>query len=262
MRGVSLRCPMRLRDVRIGAITTYCFIAWQKHYSHTIDHLFTWRRVFITLPLEVVLIRNIYQTCHKNTLGRGRYVVRTTTTVVNLVTWWRIVLVGYLKTKNQLHNLFIVQCDDRVIGNDKLPWPVSISFHDKRGWRLHAWFLFDGRKTRHQDTNQRLQRLQGKSGVLVSLNPSVRTLALTQTSTRNLPWGIKAASVKRWQHCRLKSWQPQPPGALGEYQGKYKKSFTLCLFKPFLANTRIISYSRSRLLPFAPFPVHNLGKFA
>ena len=111
-------------------------------------------------------------------------------------------------------------------------------------------------------TKETLQLLQGKSGVLVPLNPSVRTMALTQTSTRNLPWGTNAASVKGCQHCRLKSWQPQPPVALGEYLSMYKNSFTLRLFKPFLENTRIISYSRSWLLPFAHFPVHNLGKFA
>jgi len=62
-------------------------------------------------------------------------------------------------------------------------------------------------------------------------NPSGRTLALgltqplTETSARNISWGIKATGAYGWQPLPLSSadcleiWEPQPPGTLRVCQG-------------------------------------------
>ena len=70
------------------------------------------------------------------------------------------------------------------------------------------------------------------------LNPSGQTMALgstqlvTEMSTSDLPWGVKATGAWGWKPCHLyvptmKILAPQPPGALGAYLGLYMDSFTL-----------------------------------
>jgi hypothetical protein len=59
------------------------------------------------------------------------------------------------------------------------------------------------------------------------------TQPLTETRTRGLPCGVKMAGAYSWKayHFRVqivwKSWEPQPPGALGVSPGLHEVRFHL-----------------------------------
>jgi len=72
------------------------------------------------------------------------------------------------------------------------------------GMWWHIWF-------RHCGTNQKVKGSipDGVIGIFHWHNPSVHTTALgltqplTEMSTRNISWGVKATSMKGWQPCHL-----------------------------------------------------------
>jgi hypothetical protein len=86
--------------------------------------------------------------------------------------------------------------------------------------RLQVWF--------HISTWGIFPR-SGRTMVLVS------TQTLTEISTRNRPWGVKAAGAQGWRCCHLnvstvwKFWAYQSPGAVGDYLGLYRAIFTFII---------------------------------